>query len=132
VSAAALRVVTAAPGDAAEPPRERRTLEAPDARALCPACSQLMDRHDVGGAFGITLDLCRGHGVWLDAGELETLRALARSPDAARLAAELAASPHVRAIPFGDARWWVEPARDPDEALVVLLAGAVGVLFLRP
>jgi hypothetical protein len=68
-----------------------------------------MDRRDVGGAFGMTVDVCRGHGLWLDAGELEKLRALAETPHGAALAIEVSAATQVRAIPFGDERWWVEP-----------------------
>ena len=111
------------------PLRERRTVDEPTRLALCPRCGRLMDRRDVGGAYGAIIDVCRGHGAWLDPGELEKLRAFARTPEAAALVAELAASPRARAIPFGDSRWWVEPAGERDETLGALIAGALGALL---
>src|SRR5512143_1660739 len=57
----------------------RRSLGEPVRYGLCPVCSDLMDRMDLGGATGIELDACRRHGVWLDVGEIEQLRELART-----------------------------------------------------
>jgi len=37
----------------------------------CPTCKDLMVRKNFGGSSGILIDLCRGHGVWLDHRELE-------------------------------------------------------------
>lgn len=36
----------------------------------CPACSKLMNRTNFGKASGIILDVCRGHGTFLDPGEI--------------------------------------------------------------
>lgn len=49
----------------------RRELEPP---GPCPVCAEAMVRHEYGFASQILVDTCpRGHGLWLDAGELESL-----------------------------------------------------------
>lgn len=41
---------------------------------LCPICSLPMSRREYGYFSQVMIDSCaRGHGIWLDAGELETL-----------------------------------------------------------
>lgn len=72
---------------AADPgkPRRRELVE-PVRYALCPACSSVMARVDIGSANGITVDVCR-HGVWLDRGELEALKQMERNDDVIRLEA---------------------------------------------
>lgn len=68
-----------------------------------------MGRLDLGGPAGITLDRCMAHGLWLDRGELDRLRQLARTEEVARLVdTQRAAARLQRRIPFGDDRWWVE------------------------
>jgi Zn-finger nucleic acid-binding protein len=37
----------------------------------CIACGDLMVRRNFGGSSGVIIDVCRGHGVWLDHRELE-------------------------------------------------------------
>jgi len=37
----------------------------------CAACQQTMNRVNFGRVSGIVIDLCKGHGVWFDAGELQ-------------------------------------------------------------
>ena len=37
----------------------------------CAACQQMMNRVNFGRVSGIVIDLCKGHGVWFDAGELQ-------------------------------------------------------------
>jgi Zn-finger nucleic acid-binding protein len=44
----------------------------------CLACSQLMARKNYASASGVIIDLCREHGVWLDASELERILAFIR------------------------------------------------------
>jgi Zn-finger nucleic acid-binding protein len=44
----------------------------------CGACGVLMMRGNFGGSSGVVVDLCRSHGVWLDAHELERVLAWAR------------------------------------------------------
>jgi Zn-finger nucleic acid-binding protein len=39
----------------------------------CPTCHDLMVRKNFGGSSGILIDVCRGHGVWLDHRELERI-----------------------------------------------------------
>ena len=41
----------------------------------CPRCEAFMDRQNFGAISGVLIDRCHDHGVWLDAGELEHLRA---------------------------------------------------------
>jgi Zn-finger nucleic acid-binding protein len=36
----------------------------------CPICSTIMNRQAFGRISGIIVDVCRGHGVWFDSGEL--------------------------------------------------------------
>ncbi len=48
--------------------------EAPDSSQVtyvkCPVCAELMHRKIYGPRSGVIVDTCRGHGVWLDGGEL--------------------------------------------------------------
>ena len=67
--------------------RERRAAPAPHVSApaagpadadrvrylSCPECRRLMNRVNVARVSGVIVDLCRGHGAWLDAGELARL-----------------------------------------------------------
>jgi Zn-finger nucleic acid-binding protein len=36
----------------------------------CPACAKIMNRVNFARSSGIVLDICKAHGVWLDADEL--------------------------------------------------------------
>jgi Zn-finger nucleic acid-binding protein len=40
---------------------------------MCPTCRDLMVRRNFGGSSGVLIDVCRGHGVWLDHRELERI-----------------------------------------------------------
>jgi hypothetical protein len=42
----------------------------PTGQRECPICKKVMSVEEL---HGITLDVCRNHGVWLDSGELETI-----------------------------------------------------------
>jgi Zn-finger nucleic acid-binding protein len=44
----------------------------------CPSCGDMMVRRNFGGSSGILIDVCRGHGVWLDHRELERILEFAR------------------------------------------------------
>lgn len=37
----------------------------------CAACQKMMNRVNFGRVSGVVIDLCKGHGVWFDAGELQ-------------------------------------------------------------
>ncbi len=39
----------------------------------CPVCAKLMNRINFGKRSGVVTDQCHGHGIWLDAGELQRL-----------------------------------------------------------
>lgn len=39
----------------------------------CPTCKDMMVRRNFGGSSGVLIDVCRGHGVWLDHRELERI-----------------------------------------------------------
>ena len=39
----------------------------------CPVCSKIMNRINFGARSGVVIDRCKGHGIWLDAGELRQL-----------------------------------------------------------
>ena len=60
----------------------------------CPICRSAMQKRHAGGSMPVTTDLCpRGHGLWLDDGELHALIAqAAESPAIARLARWLGAA----------------------------------------
>lgn len=45
----------------------------------CPSCGELMNRSLQGQRSGVVVDLCRDHGIWLDAGELRQLLEWARA-----------------------------------------------------
>jgi Zn-finger nucleic acid-binding protein len=47
------------------------SLRASDVRyRRCAACQKMMNRVNFGHVSGIVIDLCKGHGVWFDPGEL--------------------------------------------------------------
>lgn len=54
---------------------EMRQPPAPVVYRRCPRCDQSMNRVNFGRVSGVVIDLCTAHGVWLDAGELERIRA---------------------------------------------------------
>ena len=39
----------------------------------CPVCQQFMSRHVFGYRSGVIIDQCKGHGIWLDSGEVTHL-----------------------------------------------------------
>lgn len=39
----------------------------------CAACQKMMNRVNFGRVSGIVIDLCKGHGVWFDSGELQSV-----------------------------------------------------------
>jgi Zn-finger nucleic acid-binding protein len=41
----------------------------------CAACQKMMNRVNFGRVSGIVIDLCKGHGVWFDPGELRSVLA---------------------------------------------------------
>jgi Zn-finger nucleic acid-binding protein len=41
----------------------------------CPGCQKLMNRVNFGRVSGVVIDLCKGHGVWFDPGELQRVLA---------------------------------------------------------
>ena len=45
----------------------------------CPTCKSLMSRRNFGRSSGVLIDLCRGHGVWLDHRELERILEFVRA-----------------------------------------------------
>jgi Zn-finger nucleic acid-binding protein len=45
----------------------------------CPACATLMNRKNFGGASGVVVDVCSGHGTWFDEGELPRVLAFVES-----------------------------------------------------
>lgn len=61
-------------GDAPREPAAPRVVYRP-----CPACRELMQRRNHGGSSGVVVDVCRAHGVWLDAHELERVLAWSRA-----------------------------------------------------
>jgi Zn-finger nucleic acid-binding protein len=84
-SAAFTRVCTEMTAAAPQDPGVRSPAE-PDPRpSLCPVCGALMSRVDVAGGRGVTIDVCRRHGVWLDAGELAALKHAGRTEELIRL-----------------------------------------------
>lgn len=60
-----LTAIVEAQGDAPRPVRYSR----------CPVCGTIMNRLNFGSRSGVIVDRCKGHGVWLDGGELRQLLA---------------------------------------------------------
>ena len=52
------------------PDAEKQSIEA------CPKCSKPMAAMNFGANSGIIVDVCSGHGMWLDRQELETIQAI--------------------------------------------------------
>jgi Zn-finger nucleic acid-binding protein/ribosomal protein L40E len=47
--------------------------QAPPGYLSCITCGDLMVRRNFGGSSGVIIDVCRGHGVWLDHREIERI-----------------------------------------------------------
>jgi Zn-finger nucleic acid-binding protein len=41
----------------------------------CPVCKKTMNRQNFGRRSGVVIDVCKGHGVWFDHGELQSVLA---------------------------------------------------------
>jgi Zn-finger nucleic acid-binding protein len=56
----------------------------------CPVCAKIMNRQNFGRRSGVVIDVCKGHGVWLEANELRAALAFIDSGEfeKARLADE--------------------------------------------
>lgn len=52
----------------------------------CPTCDDLMNRVNFARVSGVVLDVCRRHGAFLDAGELDRIRAFLAQGGARRFA----------------------------------------------
>ena len=64
-------------------PAEARRQRLPELARVryvpCPVCNALMNRKNFGTTSGVIVDVCKKHGLWLDAGELPRILAFARS-----------------------------------------------------
>jgi Zn-finger nucleic acid-binding protein len=47
----------------------------------CPRCNDLMNRKNFKRISGVIIDVCKKHGVWLDAGELDQIRSFVANVD---------------------------------------------------
>ncbi len=45
----------------------------------CPVCAQIMNRVNFGKQSGVVIDVCKGHGIWLDKDELQEIIAFVRA-----------------------------------------------------
>jgi Zn-finger nucleic acid-binding protein len=45
----------------------------------CPTCTKVMNRENFGHRSGVIIDVCKGHGVWLERGELHSVLAFVDS-----------------------------------------------------
>ena len=45
----------------------------------CPLCSEIMNRVNFGKQSGVVIDVCKGHGIWLDKDELQEIIAYIRA-----------------------------------------------------
>jgi Zn-finger nucleic acid-binding protein len=94
---AAIEAAARTPGATTNPDIHRP--EPPVRYLRCPACAEVMDRVNFARVSGVIVDVCRAHGVWLDAGELDAIRRFVRGPglaDAARSRALAAERERVR------------------------------------
>ena len=53
---------------------EKKAMESKINYLKCVRCDALMTRKNFRRISGVLIDICRDHGVWLDAGELERIR----------------------------------------------------------
>ena len=61
--------------DASIPRRfKKKPVNGKEAYLPCPVCGDLMSRKNFKTISGVLIDICRHHGIWLDAGELEQIR----------------------------------------------------------
>ena len=55
-------------------PRAASSAPAPEVRYRpCPRCGKMMNRQNFGRLSGTIVDVCKGHGTYLDAGELHAI-----------------------------------------------------------
>jgi len=63
---------------------ERKPLSGGKPAAMyvpCPVCNSLMNRQNFKKISGVIIDICKKHGVWLDAGELDQIRSFVANVD---------------------------------------------------
>jgi Zn-finger nucleic acid-binding protein len=65
-------------GSLARPPLPNPELTKVQGYIPCLACAQLMTRKNYASSSGVILDVCRNHGVWFDAQELDRVLAFIR------------------------------------------------------
>lgn len=56
-----------------------RTVGAAVRYVACPVCKKTMNRQNFGRRSGVVIDVCKGHGVWFDHGELQSVVAFVDS-----------------------------------------------------
>lgn len=94
-------------------PAPRRAVRDEARYLACPRCGDFMVRRNYAGRSGVVLDVCRPHGVWLDAGEMERVVDFIRAGGRAEPILADALGPRAGAIgtgPRGDGLP-LEPAR---------------------
>jgi Zn-finger nucleic acid-binding protein len=67
-----------------EKPREPLDPGRPQRYWPCPECRRLMNRQNFARVSGVLVDVCRGHGVWFDEGELRRIVEFIRGGGMAR------------------------------------------------
>jgi Zn-finger nucleic acid-binding protein len=104
------------------------SLRASDVRyRRCAACQKMMNRVNFGRVSGIVIDLCKGHGVWFDPGELRNVLAFVSGGGLERMQASeaefrslcrQARSFDQRVSPgvASDVRWQMRLTSDMDES----------------
>jgi Zn-finger nucleic acid-binding protein len=103
----------------------------------CPTCKKVMNRENFGHRSGVIIDVCKGHGVWLDRGELHSVLAFVdsgglerakRMDDERRAEERRAFERAARATPVANGLW--DPTRsDRNDSIGSSLEDALRKLF---
>lgn len=98
----------------------------------CPVCRKLMVRRAFAGSSGIVLDVCRNHGLWFDADELDATLAWIRAGGLTRTEERLAAERREAARREESARRDLKPvlAEEPEKANWIDLLASLAEMVL--
>lgn len=77
----------------------------PHGQRKCPICGQAMIVHR---EFGIHIDVCDKHGVWLDQGELQALLTRAKKPELLEAVKQARREGKEDGLAFGWLSLWME------------------------
>ena len=114
--------------------RESRIGKEKNVYRKCPVCSQFMVFKNYAKLSGVIVDFCKGHGIWLDGGELKHLMEWAKAGGMLHHQTSVAEQPKRKPVPnpvsySSTVHSSGRMGSRTDDSIVNLIEGAVRLLF---